>query len=445
MRRVQVNGLLTLMDFCTGPSFASGGFIADSQFTGATVINGSQQQWVVRNSTLDGWTNGVWNQVFSGVIGAPAQCFPAQASCGPYTTLATSPVTREAPFLYVDTGGRYRVFVPAVQRNSSGTTWANGPASGRSIDIEDVFIARPSDDDRAINTALSRGKHLLFTPGVYAVDKTIALKRDNTIVLGLGFPTLVPQNGVVPMSVADVSGVGISGLLFDAGAVNSPTLLRVGSRELDDGDGAQAEDAAANPTLLSDVFFRIGGATPGKATTSLVVNSPNVVLDDIWAWRADHGNGVGWTANTADTGVIVNGDNVLATGLFVEHFQKYNVIWNGERGRTVMFQNELPYDPPDQAAYGHGGVAGWAAYKVADSVRGHEGWGLGSYCYFNVDPTIHNAHSFEVPDRPGVKFHDLLTVSLNGAGVIDHVINDFGDAAQGTATVPVDIVSYPPA
>src|SRR6266702_229610 len=91
MRRVHINGFATLMDYCTGPSFASGGFIADSEFDGSTVVNGSQQQWLVRNSKLDGWSNGVWNQVFSGVVGAPAQCFPAQQSCGgPYTTLATS-------------------------------------------------------------------------------------------------------------------------------------------------------------------------------------------------------------------------------------------------------------------------------------------------------------------------------------------------------------------
>src|SRR5690242_1607526 len=99
MRRVHVNGFATLMDYCTGPSFASGGFIADSAFDGSVIVNGSQQQWFTRNSRIDGWTNGVWNQVFSGVVGAPAQCFP----CGnPYTTLATSPVTREAPYLYTD-------------------------------------------------------------------------------------------------------------------------------------------------------------------------------------------------------------------------------------------------------------------------------------------------------------------------------------------------------
>ena len=49
----------------------------------------------------------------------------------------------------------------------------------------------------------------------------------------------------------------------------------------------------------------------------------NVILDDIWAWRADHGNAgtVGWDINTAKNGVIVNGDNVTATGFFVEHYQ----------------------------------------------------------------------------------------------------------------------------
>jgi hypothetical protein len=82
---------------------------------------------------------------------------------------------------------------------------------------------------------------------------------------------------------------------------------------------------------------------------------------------------------------------VTATGLFVEHYQKYNLLWNGERGRTVFFQNELPYDAPDQAAWQHHGVNGWAAYKVSDRVRTHEAWGLGSYIYTNVqrEPACH--------------------------------------------------------
>ena len=62
--------------------------------------------------------------------------------------------------------------------------------------------------------------------------------------------------------------------------------------------------------------------------------------------------------------MIVNGDNVTAFGLFVEHYQKYQVIWNGENGQVIFFQNEMPYDPPSQAAWMEApGVDGWAALK----------------------------------------------------------------------------------
>jgi hypothetical protein len=445
MRRVDITGgNLTLMDYCTaGPQYASGGFIADTQ-TGF-IINGSQQQFLVRDSSIGGWSNGVWNQVFSGVVGAPPQSFGSTPyNPPPYTTLATSPVTREKPFLYVDSSGSYKVFVPALRHDSAGTEWANGPAAGSAIPIEQFFIAKPADPAKTINAALARGQNLILTPGVYHLDRTIAVKRPDTVVLGLGFPTLVPDNGIVAMTVADVKGVKLAGLLFDAGPVNSPVLLQVGTQHAVKGQAREHNQWSdpADPTSLQDVFFRIGGATPGKATTSLVVNSDNVLLDDIWAWRADHGNGVGWTDNTADTGVIVNGDDVTAYGLFVEHYQKYDLIWNGENGKTIFFQNEMPYDPPDQAAWMHDGVNGYAAYKVADSVKAHEAWGLGSYCFFNVGPAIHAARGFEVPVRTGVKLHDILTVFLNGNGGIDHVVNDTGAAVDATNQV-TNIVSYP--
>jgi len=443
MRRVHVNGFATLMDYCTGPSFASGGFIADSRFDGSTIVNGSQQQWLVRNSTLDGWTNGVWNQVFSGVVGAPAQCFPAQASCGgPYTTLATSPVTRDAPYLYVDSDRRYAVFVPSSERDSAGASWEAGPTPGTSIPIDDFFIARPSDGAKAINNALDRGDNIILTPGVYQLDRTIKVKRPDTVVLGLGFPTLVPSNGDAAMTVADVKGVKLSGLLFDAGPLSSPVLLQVGTRNAHKSD-------PADPTSLHDVFFRIGGATPGKAATSLVVNSDDVLLDDIWAWRADHGNGVGWTANTADTGVIVNGDDVTAYGLFVEHYQKAEVIWNGENGKVVFFQNEMPYDPPSQEAWMQApGVPGWPAFKVADGVKSFSGSGMGSYSFFNQGVDIFAAHAFEVPTGlPPGSLHDLLTIFLdasNGKGGILNVVNDTGGPSTiANPDVPVTVVSYP--
>jgi hypothetical protein len=246
------------------------------------------------------------------------------------------------------------------------------------------------------------------------------------------------------MKVADVKGTKLAGLLIDAGPLSSPVLLQVGTQHPASSVTPPVAPLSdpADPTSLSDVFFRIGGATPGKAATSLVVNSDHVILDNIWAWRADHGNGVGWTDNTANTGLIVNGDDVTAYGLFVEHYQKYEVIWNGEDGRTIMFQNEMPYDPPDQAAWQHDGVDGYAAYKVGDSVQNHEGWGLGSYCFFNVGPDIHAAHAFEVPATEGMKLHDVLTVFLNGNGGIDHVVNDTGAPVNSSNQV-TNLVSYP--
>jgi hypothetical protein len=171
---------------CSGPSYAGGGFIADSEFSGSTVVNGSQQQYLVRNSSLDGWTNGVWNQVFAGVQGAPAQSIPNP----PYTTLGTNPASREKPFLYVDANSHFNVYVPDAQFSSSGTTWADGQTPGHSISIDDFFIAKPSDSVQAINNAPARGENLLFTPGVYDVDRTIKVKRPDTIVLGLGMATL---------------------------------------------------------------------------------------------------------------------------------------------------------------------------------------------------------------------------------------------------------------
>ena len=443
VRRVQVNGFATLMDYCTGPSYASGGFIADSTFSGSTIVNGSQQQWLVRNSQLDGWTNGVWNQVFSGVVGAPAQCFPSQSSCGgPYTTLATSPVTRESPYLYMDSNGNYNVFVPAVQNNSVGTTWAGGATPGSSIPIGKFYIATPADTAATMNKALGSGRNLILTPGVYNLDQSIQVTRPDSVVLGLGFPTLIPENGIVSMTVNNAKGMLISGIIFDAGATNSPMLLQVGTGH------PRSDNVASDPTTLSDVFFRIGGAEPGSATTSLVVNSKNVILDDIWAWRADHGNGVGWNLNTADTGVIVNGDNATAYGLFVEHYQKYEVIWNGNGGTDIFFQNEMPYDPPSQAAWMEApGVDGWAAFKVANTVTSFSGYGMGSYSFFNQGVSIYAANAFEVPATlPAASLHNLLTIflSTSGSGGILNVINNTGGPSTiANPSTPVTVVSYP--
>ncbi|MDX2408503.1 discoidin domain-containing protein [Streptomyces microflavus] len=428
-RRMHVKGGLNLAP--NGYGWASGGYIADSKIDGQ-VGNYSQQQWYTRESSIGGWSNSVWNQTFSGVEGAPATSFPEPR----YTTLQTTPISREKPFLYLD-GNTYKVFVPAKRTNARGVSW-NGTPQGTSIDLNQFYVVKAGATAATINQALAQGLNLLFTPGIYHVDQTININRADTVVLGLGLATIIPDNGVTAMKVADVSGVKLAGFLIDAGTVNSPTLLEVGPQN-------SSADHAANPTTVQDVYIRIGGAGAGKATTSIAVHSDDVIIDHTWVWRADHGEGVGWETNRADYGVRVYGDDVLATGLFVEHFNKYDVEWYGERGRTIFYQNEKAYDAPNQAAIQNGDTRGYAAYRVDDSVDVHEGWGMGSYCNYNVDPTIIQEHGFKAPVKPGVKFHSLLVVSLGGMGHYNHVINSTGASTvpAGTSTVPSTLVSFP--
>ncbi|GIF87815.1 hypothetical protein Cch02nite_12590 [Catellatospora chokoriensis] len=440
MRRLNITGAnLSLMDYCTaGPQYASGGFIADSKLP--FVVSGSQQQWLTRNSEVAGWSNGVWNQVFTGVVGAPTdEAFPNP----PYTTLATTPVTREKPYLFLDANGKYQVRVPSAKFDSSGVSWANGLTPGRTVPLSDFYVAKPGDSVTKINVALALGKNLLLTPGVYDIARSIEVWRPDTVVLGLGQATLTAVNGSVPLDVADVPGVIIAGVTVDAGLKESPVLLRVGRKH-----NFLRWSQASNPTTLSDVYFRVGGPHIGKTDTALEVNSDNVVIDHTWVWRGDHGvegftDTQRWNTNTGRYGAVINGDNVNANGLFVEHFQKYNTVWNGENGRTILYQNELPYDPPTQADWMNGDVEGYAGYKVGDHVRKHTLYGGGVYVFNQNNPSIHTENGFEVPNRPGINLHHIMTVNLS-AGTIDHVVNGLGDPADTTRIgAPVYVTQYP--
>ncbi|GAB2727336.1 RICIN domain-containing protein [Streptomyces bullii] len=425
-RRMHLRGNLQLDD----GGWSSGGYLADSKVDGQ-VRSGSQQQWLTRNSQLGSWTGSNWNMVFVGSQGVPATSFPSP----PYTTVAQSPVTREKPFLYVDSAGAWKVFVPALRTNSSGVAWASGTPAGSSLPLSDFFVVKPGATAAQMNEALAAGKHLLVTPGVYHLNQTLRVTRPGTVVLGLGLATLIPDNGITAMTVTDVDGVKLAGLLFDAGTTNSAQLLEMGP------SGSSA-DHGADPSSLHDVFLRVGGPAVGKATTSLTINSDDVIGDHLWIWRADHGDGVGWTVNTADTGLVVNGDDVTMYGLFVEHYQKHQTVWNGNGGRTYFYQNEMPYDPPNQAAWMNGSTQGYAAYKVANSVTSHQAYGLGSYCYFNVNPSVTAERAIEAPNHPNVRFRSMVTVSLGGTGTIRHVVNDRGGPSN-SATNVANLVSHP--
>jgi hypothetical protein len=417
-RRMHVRGSMVLDD----GGWSSGGFLADSKID-AQVNSGGQQQWFTRNSQLGSWTGGGWNMVFVGTANAPTT---SNWPNPPYTTVAQAPVVREKPFI-VWTGTQYAVFVPALRSNSSGTTWGAGAPAGQTLPLSGFYVAQAGTDSAAtINAALAQGRSVIFTPGVYKLSAPLAVKNANTILLGLGLATLEADNGVTAISVADVDGVKIAGLLIDAGPASSPVLVQVGPR------GSNASHAA-NPSSLHDVFFRIGGAAVGKAGTSLEINSADVIGDDLWIWRADHTNGVGWNLNTSANGLVVNGANATMYGLFVEHHEQYQTLWNGNGGRVYFYQSEAPYDVPNQGAWMDGGVSGYASYKVADGVSTHQAWGLGVYCYFSTNRAVKLNSAIEAPTAGGVQFQHMMTLSLGGVGEITHVLNSRGGAANASS------------
>jgi hypothetical protein len=414
IRRTHVKGALAL----SAGGYTSGGFMADSKVD-FTVSSGSQQQWLSRNDIWGNWSGAVWNMVFVGVSNPPSGTWPGT----PYTVITNTPSIREKPYLSMDSNSNYVVVVPNLATNSIGTTWVSGPTPGVSISIDQFYLAQPGVDNAVtINTALNAGNNLLFTPGVYHLTNSILVTRPDTIVLGLGFATLVPDTGTPAMMISDVDGVKVAGLIFDAGVMQSSTLLQVG-------EAGSSLDHLSDPTFLYDISMRVGGATSGTTASCLMINANDVVGDNLWMWRADHGTGVGWTQNACNNGLIVNGDRVTIYGLFVEHHEQYQTLWNGNWGRVYFYQSELPYDAPSQAAWSHNGVNGYASYKVADSVTSHQAYGLGIYGVF-INSTTSCFNTIETPaNSQQVNMHDMINVYITGEGVgeMTHIINGTGN------------------
>lgn len=430
LRRMHVAGSLNLSD----GTYASGGFMADSRVD-STVSSISQQQWISRNDIWGNWSGAVWNMVFVGVSNPPSGTWPGT----PYTVITNTPIVREKPYLYVDSNTNFFVKVPGLETNSLGTTWANGPTPGVSIPISQFYLAHAGTDNAAsINAVLKAGMNLILTPGIYHLTNSILVTQPDAIVMGLGYPTLIPTNRNPAMVISDVDGVKVCGIIFDAGTTASPSLLEVGT-------GVSSVDHSADPVCLYDICSRVGGQFVGTTTNCVTINANNVIGDNLWLWRADHGAGSTpyWTGNPSRSGLVVNGSNVTLYGLFVEHHQQYQTLWNGNWGRVYFYQSELPYDPPSQSVWSEApGVNGYASYKVANSVTSHQAYGLGVYAVFINSVNISCFNAIETPTNQQVNVHDMMDVYISGntsgsgTSQINHIINGTGSAvgpAFGTA------------
>jgi len=411
LHRVYVKGNLKLFE-----GSSSGGFMADCKIDG-TVISGSQQQWLTRNSVFKKWDGGVWNMVYVGVSGAPEENWPDK----PVTTIKLTPEVREKPY-WIYSGNKFSLKIPALKQNSTGVDWDNQNCKEKTVSIDRFYIAKPDvDNAESINKALKKGKHILFTPGIYSLSESLKVTRPGTVMMGIGMTTLVPEKGNKAIEVKDIDGVTIAGLLIDAAIIPSETLMQVG-------ETGSKKNHKTKPTFLFDVFFRVGGAIEGSTSNCLMINSNNVFVDHVWLWRADHGNGIGWNKSKCANGLIVNGDNVTIYGLFNEHFQEYQTIWNGEKGCVYFYQCEMPYDVPSQEVWKHGEINGYASYKVGDQVKDHKAWGLGIYGFFDIPMIVDQTIETPVAVENGFYHKVIVMLGWNKetTTVVKSIINGKG-------------------
>jgi hypothetical protein len=416
LRSIYVKGNLSLHE---GPS--SGGFMANCKIDG-TVFSGSQQQWFARNSEWRNWQGGIWNMMFVGVENAPKENWPTD----PFTCVKETPLIREKPY-WTYLNNNFFLKIPAVKLNSIGISWNNADINEKLVSIDAFYVAKPEVDNAvAINEALNNGRHILFTPGIYALEESLKITRSGTIIMGSGMATLLPVKGNRCLEVADVGGVIIAGLLIDAARPYSENLMQVGKR-------GSAVSHKEDPSYLYDVFFRVGGPHEGAVSNCLQINSSDVCVDHVWLWRADHGNGVGWEMNRCANGLIVNGNNVTIYGLFNEHFQEYQTIWNGENGRVYFYQSEMPYDPPAADSWKHGETYGYASYKVAEHVKMHQAWGVGIYNVFYKAPVIVD-QAIETPEALEGKIYHKVIFWLNGnkESKVKSIINGKGGGVNSS-------------
>lgn len=467
LRKINITGSLflfqlTLPDFQSG--YSSGGFMADCTITGtlsdeSAVVSGSQQQWFTRNSEISAtpgnppWSNGVWNQVFVGCIGAPdshcSNCVNGVPPCGclncteptctatctgnPYTTVAATPLIAEKPYITCNADASiYTLVIPQIETNKVGTS-ADNNSPVVSVDFSQVYVATAAADTaETINAQIALGYHVILTPGIYNLTSPIEINQDDLVVLGIGFPILISATGNPCITVGPVSGVRVGGILLQAGPSTdpvTPVLLQWGP-----------PGGAPNVTsgFLYDCFARVGRFSgnpdePFNQTEFMTqINSPNIVCDNLWMWRADHDSqGLVYNEdNACNTGLQINGDNVIGYGLACEHTLKDLCQWNGNNGQCYFFQAEFPYDVT--ASYG---TLGYTGYRVGNGASQHAAYGVGVYSYFR-DHVVTAQSGIFSPISSGIRFINAFIRFLNGNGGISGILNGNLGANQNCNNPP---------
>lgn len=429
LRNVKVDNNLLLFEYlpesCCAAGYASGGWNSGVD-VGGTVLYGSQQQFMTRSSQAGTFETPVWNGVFAGVINPPT------ARCGKLNEDGTSaestisvepivPLVAEKPYIVTDdNGSTFKLAIPGVVENTSGLPWTvDGFRDTIFVDFSEVYVTQPSDTAEIINSKLSQGLHLVISPGIYLLEDSLYVQKENQVIVGLGLATLTaPSNGKPAITIADVDGVRIAGLLLQAGKhETNGALLKVGESGTNPGN-------KANPTVLSDVFVRVGGNENGvgPVDTMFLIQSGYTIIDNTWLWRADHSvDGLVYNSeNSVKNGLQVKADNVYAYGLAAEHTIQDNVLWEGDSGLTYFYQAEIMYDAL-------GSTWDFSCYTLGDDVDTHTATGISCYSYFR-DAAVSALIGINTGAAKNVYVDKALSVYLNGqeGSSISNTLNNDG-------------------
>jgi hypothetical protein len=122
-------------------------------------------------------------------------------------------------------------------------------------------------------------------------------------------------------------------------------------------------------------------------------------------------------------------------GLFVEHFQETQTIWNGKNGSIDFYQSELPYDPPSQDDWSDGTQKGYSSLLISKDASGFNAKGLGIYAAFINTSNWMYLDNAILDQAKGTDLKHMITVYLNGNSDnwtgINSIVNGVGAQVQG--------------
>jgi hypothetical protein len=132
LRRVRVRG-----DW-----IGASGFAADVVVDGSATADARQSLWFARNSKFNSTAGGRVQLCLVGCVGGEPHFIP-QRTGRAVLRVDAAPLAAAKPYLTLGADGLYTLQIPDVVTNSSGAEL--GPQKGRSVPLQHVFVAKPSD------------------------------------------------------------------------------------------------------------------------------------------------------------------------------------------------------------------------------------------------------------------------------------------------------------